>query len=195
MATDNIENYTQYTEFQDSDRVKIYSKKNKLAPVSLSLGDLKNQIVTDALGAIGYSVPTYVEVDIDASDIATLGTNPIELVPAQGANKYIKLQMLILELTALTPHIVNSGDLFYIVQDSGTISANCEVMLGATENNVLMFNCFTAGEVGGANWLNQYPTTLNKNLLLSIDNNPSIVGTSTIKAKIWYSIETFGTNL
>jgi hypothetical protein len=44
--TDNIKNYPLYSRFEDTDRVKIYAQKNGFKPVALTLGDLKDEIVS-----------------------------------------------------------------------------------------------------------------------------------------------------
>lgn len=88
MATDNPKNYPKFEAFDNTDLVKIYSRKNKFAPAVIPLGDLKNQIIQNSGGSTFENKTFYLNAagtDITGSDLGiTLevsGNNPVIRIP------------------------------------------------------------------------------------------------------------------
>lgn len=199
MATDNIKNYPQYTEFQDSDRVKIYSKKNKLAPVSISLGELKDQIVADAVAEaitdIGYTAPLYAEVDINAAEILTLGTVGVTLLPApSGANEYYSINNWSIEYTHVTTAYTTPARQAVCIGNSLITSIDSSILLGSGQDCVVSGYGLSGGKSDSATlYMMLIADVLQQGVyLFTQDFADPTLGDGTMKVKIWYYIRTFG---
>jgi len=145
--------------------------------------------------ASGGSGAPQLVVDISAAQILNWGTTPIELAALSGPQKYYKNVKILLEYTFGTiKYLIELPD--FLVVQSGSAKAIIE-----DEFLKKVFN--TIAPVEGLSKSNQLDTiggvtfqqgnTYNKNIVLfsATGQNPT-QGDGTIRAKIWYEIETFG---
>jgi hypothetical protein len=165
-------------------------------------GDLITQITnapilaTDNTGEI-YSPYQIATVSMTSSDVLGMGTNPIELLPASGANNYYDVEKIIFEYTAgSTGYTFSTNDFptvyfenynkFYMLSNGGWGTNNgiwiCK--FGATE---LAYD-------GSQYYPKVTSQDLNQSLLFGTWDgiNPTL-GNGSVRAIIYYRTVTFGT--
>lgn len=167
---------------------------------SLTLnGDLITQITnapmlaTDNTGEI-YSPYQIATVNITSADILSMGTTPIELLPAPGANNYYDIQYIIFEFTRnTTSYVLADQPVVWIGGGEFAILAP-SLITGLTPYRMLKV---TPGPIavngdGNATW--NVPNGLNENVYLQslYSANPT-AGDGTMRAIICYRNVTFGT--
>jgi hypothetical protein len=123
---------------------------------------------------------TYTEVDISSAEILTSGSNPVELLPAPGVNKYYDGYMILEYNYITTPYRYTMLSQPCVLIGQKEIDLNNITSQG--NDSVISFNFNERDLVG-----------LNNNILFATTNGADpINGDGTIKAKIWYKIITFG---
>lgn len=164
----------------------LIKRSDKGSPLSIAEMD----------GNLDYCSPgTYLEVNISSAQILAMGTTPIELLPAPGANSYYEYHGVI-EYTGGATAYADLGTDHFVLGDSDTYSGDyiAKNLINNTIDLVMGFNSFPKGqEAGSAGSDVGYPVKLNKALVFFTYNNTDpTLGDGTMKAKIWYTVRTFG---
>ncbi len=136
--------------------------------------------------------PTTEVVNISSAQILALGTTPIELLPAAGANKYYDIEKIILEYTHVTT-AYTSPDLVVKSNSSlwGFIYSQL-VLLAGSESSVTFVQ--KPMDYNSTDFITApYNSLLNTDLTIGTydDSNPTL-GDGTLRAIITYTLRTFG---
>lgn len=138
---------------------------------------------------------SYTEVDITSSQIKSMGSSPVELLPAPGANSYYDIDKIILEFTYAAPAYTSTDASFFI----GTVDGNYvgawfpKTLITRTANRYTVMNGLSPVNVVGS-FCEYSEDELNLAIKLTTSsgsNNPAS-GNGTLKAKIYYRIVTIG---
>lgn len=167
---------------------------------SLTLnGDLITQttnapiLATDGSGQI-YSPYSITTVNISSSQILSMGTSPIELLPAPGANNYYDINYIILEFTRnTTEYVYTDSPVVWIGGSEFAILTEFFIKGLAPKKWVkLTPSAINVNGDGNATWSSIH--VLNENVYLQslLTNNPT-GGDGTMRAIICYRNVTFGT--
>lgn len=181
--SDNINNYPLYSAFDDTDKVKIYSRKNKFAPVALTLGDLRRQIT-------GYDY--YTEVDVTSAQLLDIGNTAVTLLAAPGANKYYGKVFMIFEYTYGTIQYTMPGTGFLSIEGWTGESTLINGLLVGAANKVCVVNLGPQLEDTGETYTAYASQTLNQAIEFNGYSGNPTNGNGIVKVKIWYTINTFG---
>lgn len=188
MATDNIKNYSLFGNSKDNDRIKIYSEKNKFEPVSITLGTLKDQIFDSA----NVSQLLYKEVDISSTEILNLGGTPIELLSGLTAPEYYTIDKIILEYTEGTTSY-SFGNYISLFYGGSSIANIKKELIDNSENSIVCLSLSLPTQVTAADTSISPSFFQGTGLFIgTLDSSDPTGGNGTIKAKIWYTIQTFG---
>lgn len=138
-----------------------------------------------------YGYKFYEEIDISSSQILTLGTSRVELLPTLSGNKYYDVGKIILEYKHVTtPYSLSD---LYIQTYGQTNIFFIKFLIFNAENKIAIGSMAGGGYIESADAV-KYSNTedINKNLELGtyFNSNPT-GGDGTLKAKIWYNIHTF----
>lgn len=139
-----------------------------------------------------YGYNFYNEVDITSSEILSLGTSRVELLPTLTSDKYYDVGKIILEYTHVTtPYSLSS---LYVQTFGQTNIFFLKYFIEYTQNKIAVGSMAGGGYIDSAEnikYSNSEDT--NKKLELGTYNNINpTVGDGTLKVKIWYNIHTFG---
>jgi hypothetical protein len=147
---------------------------------------------------------TYTEVAVPSGVIATsgilgMGSVPVEILPAPGANKYYEYFGYAEYTYNTTQYNIAAGDNPCIVGENsygGTIVER--PFFTGTSNHVFRFsiNSMQTTDTSNEDYQMVYKQDLNERVILTtfLGNDPT-AGDGTILVKIWYKIKTFGTEL
>lgn len=156
----------------------------------------------------GINEMQYLEVDVPVGVAATsgilgLGSVPIELLPAGGANTYYEYKGVI-EYSGGTTGYVYTGNGSAIVVGNYNTFAGTYIqnnIIEQTQNLIANFSSYgTANDefVGeplpsNTESVSSYPLALNESVqMFTWDGVDPTTGDGTIKVKIWYTLRTFG---
>mgnify|MGYP003669847047 CR=1 FL=1 len=165
----------------------LITRTDKGSPLSISEMD----------GNLDYCSPgTYLEVDIPmgvagVSGILGMGTVPIELLPALATGNYYQF-VITLEYTHNITSYTNVSSYLYI--DAPYQIFN-ESLIGNNLNRVITLNSEVPDAIDTVeNITFKYPTvpTPKAVSLGTYDSADPTLGDGTLKAKIWYTVRTFG---
>jgi hypothetical protein len=159
------------------------------------------------LANLGNSGYTYTEVDITpttttysdgrtsvASGISAMGSTPIELLAAPGADNYYEVDKVRLEYTHVTTGYTYTDEIVLQINSNAKF---IKQILGTTNRWLVISDLNgTEGVVSapvGADIIPSYGEQLNKGLYLNTYNgtNPTL-GDGTLRAIITYRVRTFG---
>lgn len=138
-----------------------------------------------------YGYKYYAEVDISSSQILTLGSSKVELLPTLSGEKYYDVGKIILEYKHVTtPYSLS--DLYLQTFGQSNIFFVKYLILNSA-------NAIAIGSMAGGGYIEsteniKYSNSegLNKKLELGTYNNSNPSGgDGTLKAKIWYNIHAF----
>lgn len=139
------------------------------------------------------STTTTTTINISSAQILAMGTTPIELLPAPGANKYYDVEKVILEYT--------EGDTTYNLNGIDYLKINDSSNYGAIPIVAGMLNEGSSSYsiLSGRNFLGQIDPEqaayilVNSNVQITTTNgnNPTL-GDGTLRAIITYTVRTFG---
>ena len=151
---------------------------------------------------------TYLEVDITstetsysdgrssvASGILAMGTTPIEILPAPGANLYYSYSGVIEYTHVATRYTFPSTEAIVIGSQnnySGTYIQNN--LIADTVSQVAHFGTYgVSNDLFNAASSSSFGVPLNYAVdLFTFDTSDPTLGDGTIKVKIWYTVKTFG---
>lgn len=124
-------------------------------------------------------------VNISSAQILAMGTTPIELLPAAGANSYYDIDKVILEYTHVTTAYDDSLISYVILRNGSQYTSSV--------NSGFISNASNKGQRLSFIGLEVDYISLNSNLTLGTDNdlNPTL-GNGTIRVKIYHKTITFG---
>lgn len=153
------------------------------------------QIVTEGGGGSGY---TYTEVVVTDTEIKTMGSSPVTLLAAPGANKYYEYYGFIEYTAGATAYTFANDNI--IIGDDDTYAGDYIALnlINSTIDHTAGFNSFAKGqELGYAGGPHVgYPVKINKALkLFTYNATDPTLGDGTFLVKIWYKVKTFGTEL
>jgi hypothetical protein len=131
-------------------------------------------------------------VNISSAQILAMGTTPIELLPAAGANKYYDIEKVILEYTHVTT-AYSSPDL--VIKSNGSLWGfvySQFVLLAGSESTVTFVN--KPMDYNSTDFITTpYNFPLNTDLTIgTYDNSNPTLGDGTLRAIITYTLRTFG---
>lgn len=150
-------------------------------------------LATDIYGQV-YSPYDIATVNITSADILSMGTTPIELLPAPGANNYYDIQYIILEFTKNSTQYVYTdapviwiGSSEFAILDENLIKGLASYKMVKVTPGPLAVNID-----GNATWSANY--LLDSNVYINSLNgaNPT-TGNGTMRAIICYRTVEFGT--
>lgn len=140
------------------------------------------------------AAPTYLEVDITDTQIKAINPfAPVELLPALGGSFYYEFKMLLEYTAGTTGYTIGASEAFALAQWDGGIADNITetaLFWGATDDLVdgvipIDDTVFNQGSLG--------KIIPGQSVVLTTSGGTSpTLGDGTIKAKIWYTIRTFG---
>jgi hypothetical protein len=153
-----------------------------------------SQKVGPTVSGIGGAVSEYTEtiVNISSAQILAMGTTPIELLPAAGANSYYDINKVVLEYTY--------GNSAYAVTDDFQIKDSDGSVVAVAPSYLLVFTQDVAWTGSLRNQLNAVssPTGYNYGEAIILNSaytisctNPTL-GDGTLRVKIYYKVITFG---
>jgi len=137
----------------------------------------------------------YKEVEISSAQILAMGTTPVELIAAE-QDKVYNINKMIIESNPLTTAYTIASQLYLLNGNSGYLISNQIItdnllnkgMAIVNDMNGFVFNDFNVSEAFFIN------TPQAVTLTTFTGANPTL-GDGSIIVKIWYTIETFGSNL
>ena len=136
-------------------------------------------------------------ITLNTSQILTLGAG-IQLLPPPGSNNYYVIDKIILEYSFVTtPYVFPTSLAFYL--DGCFDSYIDRTLLTSSFNTVCVIsgnlrNTYQVGSGSGSVLVRTNRDVLNSNLIIGTQNNDNpISGDGTLRVKITYKIETFGT--
>jgi hypothetical protein len=139
--------------------------------------------------------PTYLEVNITSEQILSMGTSPIELLPAPGEGKYYDCRV-VLEYTFNNVDYSVTDDIMIGFDGYGAVQLIRYLLDGFNVNTVAIWNgAGTAIErsIAYASFYTAYSMQVNKSVVFTtLDATNPTNGDGTVKAKIWYTIKNFG---
>lgn len=201
-----MEQIAQGFRLQDVSDVDPYSgNADKFLKVNASGNDVE---WVDAPTAGGY---TYTEVVVPEGVAATsgilgMGTVPVDLLPAPGANKYYEYKGVIEYTYNGTPYVLTGEDEAIVVGNYNLYAGSYiqNDLLEITASSVAFFSSdafandeftsepVTTNTASGAS----YPFPLNEAIqMFTWNGTDPTTGNGTILVKIWYKVKTFGTEL
>lgn len=145
-------------------------------------------------GTGGGSEYTTAIVNISSAQILTMGTTPIELLPAPGANMHYDIDKIILEYTHVTTGYTFTGNP-YLADSGGYWTLNLYDFTNEGANTIVRLNGlkdYWAVGVTVNDFKVGYEIT-NTSLRLTTDNSADpTLGDGTLRAIIKYKVRTFG---
>lgn len=150
-------------------------------------------------GADGYS---YLEVPVSSSQILSMGTSAVELLPAPGVNMYYDA-IVVLEFTYNSiKYTMPVSDDIAVVFESTYQGSLVRRFIDGFDSSDTVATCYPASSsveqanTSGGVFISSYAQKKNDRLILTLFNggNPTN-GNGTILAKVWYKVKTFGTEL
>ena len=165
------------------------------APTGYSFFGKNGSTLSEKVGATvsgvgGGSDYTEAIVNISSAQILSLGSSPVELLPAAGINNYYEIEKVILEYTHVST-AYNFGFPLFVYSNQGEYAAFTGLIQNA-QNKFVKLTAFnttygsTYNAITNSNSLNEKVTLNTWN-----NNNPSL-GDGTIRVKIYYKVITFG---
>lgn len=149
-------------------------------------------LATDGTGQI-YSPYTITTVNMTSSDILNMGTTPIELLPAPGANNYHDIDYIIFEFTRNTTQYTYTGTPVVWIGGGEFAILTQYLIKGLLPYKILKVTPgpLSVNNDGNATW--NVPNGLNENVYLQtlFGENPT-TGDGTMRAIIRSRILTFG---
>jgi hypothetical protein len=133
-------------------------------------------------------------VNISSAQILSMGTSPIELLPAAGVGKYYDIDKVVMELTAGTQYTSNGATALLLKQGqvlamipSDIILDRFDVATIVNTNNAKIENVATVD-------YNRTPLlSVNQNVVLDLASSATISdGDGTLRVKIYHKTITFG---
>lgn len=178
------------TLFQNNDTEKIVYKDKDKNIIELA----STTYVSSLISNLNNDSYTYLEVPVTSVELASAGTAPIVLLPASGAGTYYEYYYTIEKTGGSTAAgTVN----FYFIGTGTTFVGNLFEPLtfqniidgfitGGSQSNEVSNGAFSYTTLNG----------LNEPIVLTTYNaaNPTS-SASTLLAKVWYKVKTFGTEL
>lgn len=146
------------------------------------------------LANLGNSGYTYTEVAVSSAQILAMGSTPIELLAAPGADNYYEVDKVRLEYTHVTTGYTYTDEIVLQINSNAKF---IKQILGTTNRWLVISDLNgTEGVVSapvGADIIPSYGEQLNKGLYLNTYNgtNPTL-GDGTLRAIITYRVRTFG---
>lgn len=146
-------------------------------------------------------VPTYAEVACSQSDIANMGTTPIPILGAPGANKYYDVSKVIIEFdyTSGSAFTFATANNFISLWDSKGYGFNFHVSLFTSTTDGV--GLATQGASVVEPTLPEYAISKERGINSGLDlsnyagDDPTGGDTCTALVKIWYTVRTLGTEL
>lgn len=149
----------------------------------------------------------YKEVEISASEILTCGTNQVELLSGPGVGKYYKYYGILEVVENTTPF--DFADNLFIGTINNNLSGTIFSMIVHQNNSNQAIEFDSKSNRITTNVNNGKPDVVNIGIGSNLSSNYSdqkiylatlfeknaTVGDMTFRVKIWYKIETFGTNI
>lgn len=132
--------------------------------------------------------------NIDSGSILNMGSTPIELLPAPGANKYYDIEKVILEYTHVSTAYTLVGDYHYLEGLTGAAKAvHTPIITGAVNSFIKLDLVDSDTFVDGGVYRYQMAGQINAGIFLSSWNNIDPTdGDGTLRAIITYTTRTFG---
>lgn len=174
----------------ENSEVLVYTPNNP-RPKAISVDNFKEETGISSLTSDIYN---YLEVPVSSAEILDMGTTPIELLAAPGADNYYEVDKVRLEYTHVTTGYTYTDE---IVLQINSNSKFIKQILGTTNTWLVISDLNgTEGVVSapvGADIIPSYGEQLNKGLYLNTYNgtNPTL-GDGTLRAIITYRVRTFG---
>jgi hypothetical protein len=188
-------------ELEDTDVLAVGTQTGRRVgnykPTGIQVKDLKEQFI-QLVGQSG-NAPVqellYKEVEISSAEILAMGTTPVELIPAE-QDKVYNINKMIIESNPLTTAYTIASQLFILNGNAGALVSNQIItdnllnkgMAIVNDMNGFVFNDFNVSEAFFIN------TPQAVTLTTFTGANPTL-GDGSIIVKIWYTVETFGSNL
>lgn len=165
-----------------SPRIPTRSKKEKA--IDFDLNQISSSL--DTINSSGY---TKTIVNISLAQILSMGTTPIELLPAAGVNSYYSYREIIVESTGSG---INGPYLMLLRDANGAASAASTMMQDFYNEGGIWITTTFANRFG--NKVGEVGQVLkNENLVLTtIDGSNPIGSGSTLRAIIYHKTITFG---
>jgi hypothetical protein len=169
---------------------ELYSQTNGING-KFTLSQLLTFISSSFPQLVGWSD---LEMDISASQILSMGTNPIEILPAPGIGKYY-IYHGIFEFTFNSSQYIFGGTegspYIYDSKYGGTVMSS---LVGGLQNSITPFSNYTPNQTNAAELTATVTSqAINSAIYLSTWNagNPTL-GDGTLKLKLKYKICDFG---
>jgi len=150
--------------------------------------DINGNVVSDG----------YIEVNITSAQILTLGSTPVSILSAPGANKYYEYYGEA-EYTHVSTAYTFANDLLGVLGEN-TYSGGLmhPGLINSAQNKVSQFT--SSGPVDGttivAEYYGSFAKELNEGVVLTtLNGTEPTLGDGTILVKIWYKVRTFGSEL
>jgi hypothetical protein len=143
-------------------------------------------------GEIANPYPAYTEtvVDITAAQILAMGTTPIELLPAAGANKYYDVEKIILEYTNNTTAYSLVDDFLRVTYSTLGYSIDKQVITAGMDTICITDSTYS---ISVGNQLFSQALLPNASIELTTDNGTDpTLGDGTLRVKIYHKTVTFG---
>ena len=162
-------------------------RQTKGSPLTISEMDANFTYAADG----GY---TYTEVEVSSAQILAMGSTPIELLPAPGANSYYLTDNVILEYTHNTTAYTMAATDYVVVSGAQQMSAEKTILTSTNNVQTVMKSSDGIDSVNDVNfsWVEGFNIPLE---LYGWDGSNPTLGDGTLLVKIWYKEKTFGTEL
>ena len=154
-------------------------------------GDFKlltknGEIIEQSNSSSQYS---YTEVNISSSDILSMDSTPVELLPAPGAGKYYDVDKIIFEFSYNSLVYNTANNFLNIFNGRGTTNIYASLLTDTTDTVCItkLSTFFDSGDGG----LAVAPLVGINSALILTAGAPITSGNSTLKAKIYYKTMTF----
>lgn len=199
MIPSKGKNIKNITSIEDKALLKVEGRNGK--EVVIKWSEIKTLLnseltipTTDEVDLAGY---TYTEVAISNAEFATMGTSPIQLLAAPGANKYYDFDNIIVEYNYAGASS-NLLDYVAVYGSSNYYFLAAANLVSSAESRYAMMD----------DWYSNYDNVeeITYTQGFSIENVPVVLGTwannnptagagSSLLVKIWHKVKTFGTEL
>lgn len=133
-------------------------------------------------------------VNISSAQILAMGTTPIELLPAAGANKYYDIDKVVVEYTSGASAYNFTDEIVLQINSNAVVLKN---LLGLTDtwfivNDLNSYELTASAPIGGDVKV-AYGEAVNKGLTINTYNGTDPTdGDGTLRVKIYYKTITFG---
>lgn len=140
----------------------------------------------------------YTEISVSSAQILSMGSSPVTLLSAPGANTYYDWYGYV-EYTHNTTDYTISGDMIMVGGENSYGGALINIaMISQTSNKIAKVQHRSSEETTSTTveYPNAWPMELNEGIILAMLNGTDPTGgDGTMLIKLWYKIKTFGTEL